>query len=95
MSKFIIGFVFYLPALFFRGWVLSRLYLWFVVPTFHVNPISPGMAYGIAILLGLATFDTSNIKRGSRTDWAWTISLMWVAPAFSLLFGCIVQKWLL
>lgn len=93
MSKFITGFVFWLPALLFRGWVLARLYLWFVVPTFHVNPISPAAAYGIALLLGLVAYTPDAKKDQAKTDWAMTIGLMWMAPALSLLFGYIVQKW--
>ena len=93
MSKFITGFVFWLPTLIFRGWVLSKLYLWFVVPTFHVNPISPGVAYGIAMFLGLATFVPSGKKDEPKTDWKLLIALMWVVPACSLLIGYMVQKW--
>lgn len=41
----------------FRGYVLKVVWGWFIVPTFHLVPLSIASALGISLLVGFLTQD--------------------------------------
>ena len=45
-------------AVMFEGYVLTKLWLWFVVPTFHQQPLGLAQAIGIALVVSLLTHQT-------------------------------------
>lgn len=40
-----------------NGCVIARLWLWFVTPTFHAEPISMGAAAGLAVIVRWVTYE--------------------------------------
>lgn len=65
-----------------RAFAAAKLWLWFVVPTFHVDPIPVSVFFGLAILLGL--------YRGHREDKRkfWEQAVDWtMSPAVALALG--------
>ena len=59
MRKLFVGILLFLlldiPLVIFRGFVLSQLWLWFLVPV-GVSPISVVNAIGISIVIGFFTY---------------------------------------
>ena len=92
-----------LPALIavasiWRGYVLSILWGWFVVPYFALTPLSIPLAIGLSILVSmLISHRTGKEVEKEMGPWqSITIGLMLVTlgPAFYLLAGWIVTKFL-
>lgn len=50
-----------------RGWVLSVMWMWFVVPTFGLTPLSIPVAIGIGLILSFTTHQT-NISAKPKRD---------------------------
>ncbi len=77
------------------GWVLSKLWAWFMVPIFHMPALSVPQSIGIALVIGYLTKQYSNAKeeddpKKTRTFWA----LMLVKPFLALLIGFIVKHYI-
>lgn len=78
-----------------RGYVLARFYGWFVVPTFHTPPITPAAAYGLALLLFLAThvippnFYSEKDRDSTFTKLGGGVFI----SLFSLGLGWAIQRW--
>ena len=89
-----------IPGMLFRGYVLGRLWLWFIVSTFGVKPLSNAQAYGIALAIGLAVFQMphscSNAKDKSTAETAVELTVNNFLPSATFwLFGWIVKTfWL-
>ena len=49
----------------YRGWIISMLWSWFIVPQFSVGPLSIFTALGISLLVTLLTheFDATKAKQ--------------------------------
>ena len=79
-----------------RGWVLSILWGWFVVPTFNLPQLSIPIAIGLALVVGFLAHQSIDVKSPERTGaekWA-HIAMFFVSPLLSLLFGYIVHAFL-
>jgi hypothetical protein len=50
VANFLAGLLLMPLCMIFRGWVLSRLWLWFVVPGLHAPSLSIPIAIGFSIL---------------------------------------------
>ena len=87
LAVFVIGVV--------RGWVLTILWSWFVVPTFHVPEISIPVAIGLALTIGM--FQTKKIqteeksKKSSSELFGEILGVGLGAPLLVLFFGWIVK----
>ena len=97
--SFVWKFAMWLPTPFLRGFVLAHFWAWFIVPTFHVAPISAAVAYGIAGLayIAVSTPDLADAEK----DWdaqKWFVRIFttgYVLPVMSLVMGWAVQRfWL-
>lgn len=80
-----------------RGWVLSVLWGWFVVPFFGLTMLSIPLALGISLLVGILTKeDTDCVKpeRSTEEAWAYSISSILLGPLLVLLFGFIIHLFL-
>jgi hypothetical protein len=75
-----------------QGYVLSLLWAWFVVGTFHAPAISIGQAVGLSLTVGMFTTKPSRKKDGEKTDYATLIVNAFLAPLFFLAFGWIVHQ---
>lgn len=51
--KFVVGFVLFVGAVLFNGYVLLRLWAWFVVP-FGLPPLTLPWAIGLSIIVSMA-----------------------------------------
>lgn len=81
------------------GFVLCKLWAWFIIPTFGLPALSVGVAIGIALLINYLTAQPlSNSKQDngkSASEKLWEAILVpLLRPAISLLFGWIVTLFL-
>ena len=51
-----------------RGFVLKSLWSWFIVPQFHIAPLTVPVALGISVIVGLLTTDTTKAKDNTQTS---------------------------
>ena len=86
-EEVLFGLVWLIPASIVRGFVLSKLWLWFVVSTFHINRLSIAAAIGIGLIV---TMLTPTPARSKDTEYgaAWMagVALTSLASPFFILF---------
>ena len=96
-----IGYIFGVPALLaasaiWRGYVLTVLWAWFVVPTFAAPALAIAPAIGLSLVLG---YLTQHVQR-SRKDQSFAEVMAEGAlnaatvPTLALFIGWIVQHWM-
>jgi len=77
-----------------NGWVLCRLWFWFIATTFHTSPLSIPQAIGIAIVLGAMhpqpTQSDSEVEKGIGYHFALAV----IRPLLSLGIGYVVHLFL-
>ena len=84
-----IGFVFGLAAisLMLRAWIITWLWLWFIVPL-GVTEIGLAWAIGLASIISMFSHDAPPAKASDETDmWAKAIGKLIVSPLLALGFG--------
>ena len=79
----------------FRGWVITYLWAWFIVP-FGIEQISLPHAIGISIMTGLLTFHRSlsemkKAKEMTTEDKIADLVTAFFMPTFGLLAGWIIN----
>jgi len=77
-----------------RGWVLTILWGWFVVPTFDMPQLTLAPAIGIALVVSYLTHQISSGKKDDRAasdQIGKMIVHAIVGPLFTLLFGWVVH----
>ncbi len=77
-----------------RGFVLVKLWLWLIVPTFGLTVLSLPAAIGVSLVVG---FLTSELKTAPDKEeaTAFGLVLILINPFLSLLFGYIISLFLL
>lgn len=78
-----------------HGWVLSILWRWFMVPTFHLPTLQIPAAIGISLVVELITYHhvDAEPKNESATDKMFgQLSMMLFLPLYVLAFGWVVHK---
>ena len=82
----------------FRGYALSVLWGWFMVPTLHLPPLGVVQAIGIAMVVGFLTHqDTSDIpkkERGMGEVIATAVAVAVLYPLLALLIGSVVHHYM-
>jgi hypothetical protein len=73
-----------------NGWVLSKLWLWFMVPMFGFKPISVVYAIGLALTVRFLTVDYSFTKQ-EKQDTATILLIPVFGSLFALAFGWLVH----
>lgn len=87
------------------GWVLSILWGWFMVPVFHLPPITIVPAIGIVLTIGFLTQKTPrpvpeekaprpDIEKMEREFWGKltrNVVVPWLSPFITLFFGWVVH----
>lgn len=86
-----------IPALLLDAWVLTKLWGWFVVPTFtSAPPLHLAAAVGISLLVGFVTrtynFDYKP-ESEKKKDFAGRLSFTFLSPIVIVLLGWIIQAW--
>lgn len=79
------------PVAIWRGYVLSLLWLWFIVPTFNAPVLSVAVAMGVSVIAGLFTANLSKSKEDEESDLPYTFFVGLITPALSLLFGYLIS----
>lgn len=81
-----------------RAYVLTVMWAWFVVPTFHVSGLSMPMAYGLSLLVAMLTSNKTGNEAESTNSatekFANAMALSFILPAIVLLFGWITTKFI-
>lgn len=78
-----------------RGYALCVLWEWFVVPLFGLPSLTIAYALGLALILSFVL--PSRYKKDDRPakeQFVEQALVIFVQPAFALLFGWIIQLWL-
>jgi high-affinity Fe2+/Pb2+ permease len=73
-----------------RGFALSILWGWFIVPVFGLPALSIPFAIGLSLVVGFLT-DHVDDKDG---DWSAAVYKAAIGPAVALLIGWIVTKFI-
>lgn len=74
-----------------RGWVLSILWGWFVVPIFGFPPLAISQAIGIAITISLVAHQY--VPTDKEQNWQ-PFVYCFLYPLVALLAGWIVRAWI-
>lgn len=79
----------------YNGWALSTLWGWFVVPFFHLPPISIPQAIGISLIITLLTHQYKDVQEKEREGWQKAVPLISVlsVPVVSVFIGWIVKTY--
>jgi hypothetical protein len=80
-----------------RGYVFSKLWLWFVVSSFGAVPLGIVQSIGLAITVTFLTYQYNSYEDKSKSQAETLIrnlAIVFIAPALSLLAGAIVKMWL-
>ncbi len=80
-----------------RGYVLSKLWLWFVAATFGVQPLGVAESIGLSLIVNFTThqldqYEDKNATAAEKIAKGIGYSLFF--PAFALFIGWIVKAWL-
>lgn len=74
-----------------RGFVLSHLWTWFIVPLFHVASLDIIHAIGLSMVVGYLTQSVSFAKQDDSTSAIARLVIILSGPFVTLLFGWIVH----
>jgi hypothetical protein len=66
VKKFLLLYVVSVIAGLFTAFVLTILWSWFVVPTFHVDAVSFWVMYGLTLLIDLLRSDGNDVEADHR-----------------------------
>jgi hypothetical protein len=81
-----------------EGWVLSKLWGWFVSPLFGVPSLSIAAAIGFALVISMLTHQSTSSDSNKDKDWtnlvAAVIAKTVFTPLMFLLFGYIVKMFM-
>jgi hypothetical protein len=71
-----------------RGFVLTQLWTWFIVPTFNAPRLSIAVAIGICLVVGM--FSHKQYNEDEKEDTTKTLVNAFLSPLITLLIGYIV-----
>jgi hypothetical protein len=83
----------------YKGYALSLLWAWLIVPTFDVQEISVASAIGIALVISYLThrFSLKDIKENEEYEFTerltHAIALSITRPSLALAIGFVVSQW--
>lgn len=79
-----------------NAWALRALWVWFVVPTFHLAPLAYGPAMGLALIVGLfrqrSPDDPKDAERSVTVRVSRAIGATILAPVSVWCIGWLVQR---
>jgi uncharacterized membrane protein len=75
-----------------HGWVLTCLWEWFVIPIFHLDPLSIKMAIGLSLVVGLFRGNVSTSDKDDNTSPTVKMGIHLAAPFLTLLIGWLVHS---
>lgn len=75
-----------------KGWVLTKLWVWFIIPIFHLPVLGIAQAIGISLIMHYLT--NENPDRKDDRKWFESVATAVVMPFIVLLMGWIVTLFL-
>lgn len=75
-----------------RGFVLSLLWAWFIVPLFGLPALSIPYAIGLSIVVGFLSHQAGKVD--DDQNWGSAVTVAALYPALALLAGWIVTKFI-
>lgn len=97
---FVLGIVVYLVTVaigaFWGGFVLTKLWFWFVVPTFHLPLLTLPSAIGLSLVVSYMTSrpDFSVSEQSWSKLFATLLAHVTITPLVALVFGAIVKSYM-
>lgn len=86
------------PLILIRAWAFQTLWLWFIAPTFHLQPLRFVEALGICLVVAMMfrapTVSTEENKRKDKQKYVLEFVGHAVAPVISVALGWIVRHWM-
>ncbi len=76
------------------GWIISKMWAWFVTPLFPVPALHVWMAAGLALTVRMFCRTTPEGCEDKRTLGAKIVATI-LPPLYILLFGWIIHRWLI
>jgi hypothetical protein len=90
-------------ALAVEAWVLTKMWVWFVVTTFSLPVLSVPMAAGLALTMNVLmpwTDPTDSSKKGADTSWSNVLSVViqkklvaMLRALIMLAIGAVIHSW--
>ena len=71
------------------GFVFSVIWGWFIVPTFHLPPLSIGLAIGIGLVVRMLTYQAPQEEK--KEDFGHSIAFAAIYPLLTLGLGFLVH----
>jgi hypothetical protein len=78
------------PVMIFHGWVLTKLWAWFIVPQFGLAPLPLTIAIGLSILVNYIKPGPLDYAKDPASSSQSRLISHLLHPVFALLFGWIV-----
>lgn len=85
------------PIAIWRGYVLSILWAWFMVPTFGLPALSLAAAIGVAMVISFLTYQHSNCQEKEQSfgdKLTNTFGVAFIYPLLSLGMGWVVLQFM-
>lgn len=77
-----------------KGFVLTKLWVWFIVPLFGFEPLRMPFAIGLAIVVGFLTHQVDNTKSENKTSIGEQFIATFIRPFVTLGIGYFVQMFI-
>ena len=78
-----------------RGWVLSKLWLWLIVPTFGLRVLSVWQAIGLSVIVGVLTMKASDPDDDTVLETTIRLTIYAVLSyGMALSVGYVVSHWI-
>ncbi len=61
-AAIVLAFAAILPVAWLRGFVICKLWGWFIVPQFHAAPLALVSAVGVSLIVAILTFQANGYK---------------------------------
>lgn len=76
-----------------RGFVFKQFWLWFIIPVFHIQPISIPQSIGLMLIVGLVTTSGKDEDESSIGDMLLKTTIQGIGVSlFILLIGYVVKQ---
>ena len=62
IGKFFVVLILIIFATLLRGYIISKLWFWFVVPTFALNPLTIVQAIGLSLIISYVTISKKELE---------------------------------
>lgn len=92
--SFLVLLAIYIPAIWWKSYVLVILWKWFVIPAFGVQPLALGYAAGLMLVINYMTksYKPPTQSQSPLESTLTSIGVMVFLPLFALGFGWVIKS---